>query len=425
MQRRILHLDIDAFLASIEQLVEPSLRHRPVAVGSGVVASRSYEAKARGVQTAMPMAEARRVCPELVVRAGDAGLAERFRQAVAEVLRSFSPRVQICSLDDMYADLSGVPLPNGCSKGKGKGKEESGCVTLARNLRAQVQAVTGLSVSLGIGASKTVARMATSHAKPAGILEIPAGEELTFLGPHALRDLPGIGAKTAALLHDLGLHKVADLWSVDAELLRRSFGLRGLEMHRRAQGLDTDEILDSPPQQSISRETSFAPVAERDFLLGMLFYLLDRASTELRAQGLQARRLEVRVQHVDRQRRQVSGSLPQAVDGTDALFAVAQKLMQGLWERRVLVRLVGVSLLSLQRRRAWQCSGERQGELFADAAAVSATAVRAPGQLYAAVDGIRQRHGFGKLVLGPAVDLLGQVENGQHGFRLRTPSLTR
>ena len=144
MDRRILHLDIDAFLASVEQLRDPSLYGRPVAVGTGVVASRSYEAKARGVATAMPLYEALRRCPDLVVRAGDARLCERYRQRVAETLRQFAPVVEVCSLDDFYADLTGVPLRVQqalCDATASDG--ERSLRPLCEDVRAAVRAATG------------------------------------------------------------------------------------------------------------------------------------------------------------------------------------------------------------------------------------------------------------------------------------------
>ena len=148
MLRRILHLDIDAFLASIEQLRDPSLCGRPVVVGTGVVASRSYEAKAAGVETAMPLWEARNRCPELVVCAGDARLAERYRQRVAEVVREYAPVVEVSSLDDLYADLTGVPLRVRQVLDDATAREsECSLRELCASLRSEVRQATGLSVA--------------------------------------------------------------------------------------------------------------------------------------------------------------------------------------------------------------------------------------------------------------------------------------
>ena len=199
MHRRILHLDIDAFLASIELLRNPSLRGRPVVVGTGVVASRSYEAKASGVETAMPLHEASRRCPGLIVCPGDARLVERYRQRVVEVVRDFTPVVEVSSLDDLYADLTGVPSRIGQAPDDTTAGEGGRCLRgLCAELRSEVRKATGLSVAQGVGSTRTVARLATMTAKPGGICEVPAGHERDFLAGFAIDDLPGIGAKTAA-----------------------------------------------------------------------------------------------------------------------------------------------------------------------------------------------------------------------------------
>jgi DNA polymerase-4 len=418
MERRILHLDIDAFLASVEQLRDPTLKGRPVAVGTGVVASRSYEAKARGVETAMPLAEARRRCPDLVVCEGDARLAERYRQRVAEVVRTFTPVVEVCSLDDLYADLTGVPLRVQQVLADATPTEgERSLLTLCRELRAAVRVATGLSVAQGIGSTRTVARLATTKAKPGGICEVQAGDEREFLADFAVAAVPGIGPKTAELLHKVGITTVRELQAVDRELLRQTFGARGEEIWWRCRGLDEAPVRESPSLQSISRETSFEPVADpgsqqRDFLRAMLGYLVDRAASELRRLRLCCRSVQVRVRHQDGVPGETRRSLREPTDRTDELHALAVHLLEGLLQRRVLVRLVGVTLGSLAAVRAVQ------GQLFADAA------VRR-GKLFAAVDAVRSRHGFGALVAGGAAGLLGVLPHGPHGFRLRTPSLTK
>lgn len=418
MDRRILHVDIDAFLASVEQLRDPALCGRPVAVGTGVVASRSYEAKARGVHTAMPLHEALRRCPELVVREGDSRLAERYRQRVAEVIRRFSPVVEVCSLDDFYADLTGVPLRvEQALAGSTTVDAERSLVALCRELRAQVRAETGLSIAQGLGGTRAVARLATTKAKPGGICEVEAGHEREFLADFPVDAVPGIGPKAAELLLQVGIRTVRELWAVDRELLRQSFGARGDEIWARCRGLDETPVVATPTLRSISRETSFEPRAETDsqqrpFLRAMLAYLLDRAASELRRQQLAARTVQVRLHHVDGGREERSRSLPMATERTDALMALAGELLDELLVRRVLVRLVGVTLSSLA------AAGAVQQQLFDDGGA-------ARRRLFAAVDAVRARHGFGALVVGGAAGLLGQLPHGPNGFKLRTPSLTK
>ena len=418
MERRILHLDIDAFLASVEQLRDPCLLGRPVAVGTGVVASRSYEAKRRGVSTGMPLHEAARRCPELVVRPGDARLVERYRQKVAEVLRQFSPVVEVCSLDDFYADLTGVPLvvEQALEDPTGVAGERS-LVALSREIRRRVRAETGLSVAQGLGSTRTVARLATTKAKPGGICEVPHGRERDFLAGFPIESVPGLGPKSRQLLHKVGIETVRQLWAVDRELLRQSFGVRGDDIWLRCRGLDEEPVRDTPTVRSISRESSFEPrydtsSQQRTFLRGLLAYLLDRAATELRRQRLLARTVQVRLRHVDGVTGERSRSVRDATDRTDLCAELATALLDELLERRVLVRLVGVTLTSLQPR------GAQQGRLFG-------AEDDAREKLFAAVDQVRRRHGFGAVVLGAASDLLGTLPHGRDGFLLRTPSLTK
>lgn len=418
MSRRILHLDIDAFLASVEQLRDPSLRGRPVAVGTGVVASRSYEAKARGVDTAMPLAEAKRRCPDLVICPGDARLAERYRQAVAEVVRTFAPVVEVCSLDDLYADLTGVPLRvQQALRDSTAVDGERSLRPLCSDLRAAVRAATGLSVAQGIGASRTVARLATTKAKPGGICEVPAGQELDFLADFPIDDLPGCGPKTAAQLRTLGIQTIGELRLVDRELLLQSFGARGEDLYWRCRGQDEAPVRDAPTLQSISRETSFEPRGDGDrqqraFVRAMLGYLVDRAASELRAQRLRCRTVAVRVRYLDGEHDEARRTDRTATDRTDLLARRACELLDPLLARRVLVRLIGVTLANLAP------VGVVQGELFGGEG-------QRRDKLYSAVDALRARHGFGALLVGESAGLLGLVPHGPHGFRLRTPSLTK
>tara|TARA_R110002096_G_scaffold296_6_gene1687 strand:+ start:58 stop:1323 length:1266 start_codon:yes stop_codon:yes gene_type:complete len=418
VDRRILHVDIDAFLASVEQLRDPAVLGKPVAVGTGVVASRSYEAKRLGVETAMSLHEAKRRCPELIVREGDSRLAERYRQKVAEVIQQFSPVVEVCSLDDFYADLTGVPLvvEQVLEDSTGISSERS-LAGLCRELRREVRNATGLSIAQGLGSTRTVARLATTKAKPGGICEVPQGHELDFLGDFPIEQVPGIGPKSQQLLHKVGIESVRQLWTVDRELLRQSFGARGEDIWLRCRGLDEAPVKETPALRSISRETSFEPRDDagsqhRLFLRGMLAYLLDRATTELRQQQMLARTVQVKLRHVDGVSGERSRSIREATDRTDICMDIAASLLDELLSRRVMVRLVGVTLTSLQPH------GIKQGQLFAE----QDTSRK---KLFAAVDAVRKRHGFGALVLGASSELLGQLPHGPNGFRLRTPSLTK
>jgi len=427
MRRRLfLHLDIDAFLASVAQILEPGLIGRPVVVGSGVVASRSYEAKALGVATAMPIAEAMRVCPGLVRREGDAFAAERFRRRVARVLMGFAPRVEITSLDDMYADLSGMLAIR----------------ELGEELRARVRAETGLSVSLGLGATRTLARLATDRAKPGGIYWVRPGEERSFLDPLPVSALPGIGRKTAAQLAEYRIRTVAELRLLDRNLLEESFGKRGEEMFWKARGMpagERDRVVQVAEAgagaggawaegglgQSLSRETTLAePSADPGFLRAMLGYLVDRASARLREQGRRAGRLQVRLSS-ERPLKAAHRIEPPSADRL-VLAESALDMLEELLEHRCMVSRVGVTLERLVRDQ-----DQVQRDLFSFLVEEGTGALQGAGmrelrgrRVDESLDRIRGRYGFGVMTVGPSIAMLGKLLRTREGFRLRTPSLS-
>lgn len=446
----VLHLDIDAFLASVVQLTEPVFFGRALAVGTGVVASRSYEAKVRGVETAMPLSEAKRRCPELVIHEGDAALAARFRQRVGRIVAQHAPRVEVSSLDDMYAELTGVD-PGG-----------DGPIAIARSIREAVRAQTGLSVAQGIGATKTLARLATMRSKPGGIFWLRPGREQAFLDPLPVEMLPGVGRKTAEILASYRIRSVAELRLLDRSLLRESFGVRGEELYWKARGMPcgpSDRVRDLDVEfgrpggawgegastQQISRTSSlWEASSDLEYLRGMLVYLVDRAARALREGARSAGRLDLQLglasggpaSEATRERprrspsfleRGVALSPPSAT--TRVLARVATRLFEDLMrEHRCLVRRIGVRLGRLERARAG-----RQEMLFVPSREDLACASETPA-LFAedprgawiddALDALRARHGFAAVLSGEANDLRGRLALGRDGFRLRTPSLT-
>ncbi|MCB9919906.1 MAG: DNA polymerase IV [Planctomycetes bacterium] len=433
---RILHLDIDAFLASVVQLTEPATFGQPLAVGTGVVASRSYEAKVRGVETAMPLSEARRHCPELIVHEGDAGLAMRFRKRVGEIVGRFAARVELTSLDDMYAELQG---------------HATDPIDLASRIRAQVRAETGLSVAQGIGATKTLARLATTKAKPGGIHWVRPGAERRFLDPMPVEMLPGVGHKTAETLATYRIRTVAELRLVDRTLLAETFGVRGEELYLKARGLpcgagDFVRELDvehgrpggswgeTSDTREISRTTSlWEATSDPESLRAMLTYLVDRAAKALRERGRIAARLDVVLglasggpsafEARERPRRSPTSlhrgiALAPPSSTTRILVERAIALLESLLdEHRCLVRLVGVRLGRLRMA----VHGQQERFLFAE----NEPGLDLRGQrIDEALDDLRARHGFAAILAGEANALRGSLALGRDGFRLRTPSLT-
>ncbi len=394
----VLHLDVDSFLASVEQAAEPRLRGRPVAVGSGIVASCSFEAKRRGVRTAMTMSRARRICPGLVVVEGDSTRAAEFRGRVEAALRRHAPLVERVSLDDFYADLSGIP-----------GDPEEA----ARAVRAEVRAETGLSVSQGIGRTRTVARLATERAKPGGIFLVPPGREESFLEGYPVGRLPGVGRRTAEFFRRLGVRTVKDLRGLGRPVLEGALGKRGERLWREAWGRDEDPLREGRLPRTVSRETSFdEPAADPDLVEGLLAWLLDRALWWTRAEGLAAGRLDVVVRYADNEYSSKGERLTPPARTFREAAAPARRSLERAWSRRLLLRGLGVRLSRLVP------AGPGVQDGLWD---------RSPGRglrIEEALDRVRKKHGFGGMLRGKESLLLGRLPFGREGFRLRTPSLS-
>ncbi len=407
--RVVVHADVDAFLASVEQVLDPSLRGRPVVVGGmpgerGIVLSSSYAARALGVRNGMRLRDAARACPAAVFRRGDVHAAMALAARVWAICRRETPLVEVTSLDDAFLDLAGTARCGGPPR------------AVAERLRRAALGETGLSLSLGIAGTKVLARVAGDLAKPGGILEVPPGTGPEFLAPLPVQALPGVGHATARLLESFHVETVGDLQRVPRELLEETFGAwHGERLHEAARGRDGDEpvVPDAPPR-TVSRETSFAAdSADGRFLEGVLHYLLDRAAAECRARGLRARRVEVRLRYADFAGAARSVTLGEPVDEVRRLWPAARLLFRAIRERRVMVRLVGVTLGELA------AGGGRQGGLFT---VVEDARAR---RLAASLDTVRAKHGFGALLAGPEIALLGALEKDARGFVLRTPSLSR
>lgn len=395
----ILHLDIDAFFASIEQLRNPALRDKPVVVGTGVVASASYEARPYGIRAGTSLRDARRRCPDLAIIAGHAPTYQAFATRIFELAAEYGPDVETF-LDDAYIDLSGTEVVHGH------------LIRAADELRRRIREDTGLTVSLGLATNRMVARMVTRLAKPAGFVWLRPGGEADFVAAQPIDHLPGIGYKRAAILQEMGLGRVGDLRDLSPARLRDLFGELGLLLADRARGRDTRPIHQREIPRSIRRETSFEqPLTSRDTIEGMLHYLTERASGQARKLGVVPRRIKTYLRWADGA---ADGRAATAGGGaltTESAFEAARSLLAPLLTRRMGIRKLGVEFQGLRPGRA------HQGELFPSEAGQE--------RLDAAVDDIRRRFGFQALVRGPSLELLERLPSDDYGFVLRTPCLTR
>jgi DNA polymerase-4 len=405
----ILHLDVDAFFAAVEQRDDPRLRGRPVAVGTGVVASCSYESRPHGVRTGMRLTDARRLCPSLVVLPGDYRRYELAGRRILGICHEHTFRVEMAALDDLYLDLARHGFTQAAQVGR----------AIARQVHEEV----GLRVSLGLGTSKLVAGVATQEVKerkarrgaePGGdLVVVPPGREEAYLAPWPAEVLPGVGHKAADELARLNVRRVDEVAAMPVAVLLGLFGPRGKTLRDLARGIDPRPVTPERPAQSVSRCTSFDPaVCERPFLSAMLGHLVERAALSLRLHGQAAKGLTVRIRHADHQWAEGRAALRPPSNDDAVLKEAARARLERLYIRRLPLRLLGVELSPLT-------AIDRQSELFPDPEAERRQ------RLGACKDDIRQRFGFLSLVSGTALQLGERLEQDRDNYRLRTPCLTR
>jgi DNA polymerase IV len=366
----IVHVEMDAFFASVELRTRPELRGQPVIVGAtgarGVVLSATYEARRLGVHSAMPMSRARRLAPRATVIPPTHGLYTEVSRAVMEILRSVTPLVEPLALDEAFLDVSGAQRRLGRPAQIGQ---------LIRDRIADEQRITA---SVGIAATKFVAKLATTRAKPDGMLVVPREQTVAFLHPLPVSALWGVGEKTEQVLVRLGLHTVGDLAGTPLATLQRALGpAAGAHLHALAWGRDERRVEPEEPDRSIGAEHTFArdvddPVIVRRELLR----LAERSAARLRHAGAAGRTVTIKVRFADFTTITRSRTLPDATDVGREVYAAALSLYEALGLDRARIRLVGVRVEGLaaagstprqlqlgERERGW-----REAEIAADRA---------------------------------------------------------
>ncbi|HYR63682.1 MAG TPA: DNA polymerase IV [Actinomycetota bacterium] len=342
----VLHADLDAFYASVEVIKDPALRGKPVIVGGtssrGVVTSASYEARRAGVTSAMPTSRARRLCPHGIYLPPDFDAYGRYSRQVREVFDSFSPVVEPLSLDEAFLDLRGAT------------RLWSGPEALGEALRAAVRRETGLVVSVGLAPNKFLAKLASRHAKPDGLVVVapdgPGGIE-AFLHPLPASDIWGVGDRTAELLDRLGLRTIGDVAAVPAATLQRALGNLGTQLAKLAAGVDSRPVVGDPPRKSVGAEETFErDLVTVDEIARALLRLSDRVSSRLRSQGISGQTVNVKVRFANFVTLTRAKTLPREVDSTAPIFATAKALCTRAIDSRSTsprVRLLGVSVSQL------------------------------------------------------------------------------
>ncbi|MAW59916.1 MAG: DNA polymerase IV [Planctomycetes bacterium] len=349
-RRVVFHVDLDAFFVAVERVLDPSLHGKPVVVGGspdgrGVVAAASYEARAFGVRSAMPMARAVRLCPQLVRVRGSRDAYRRASRAVFGLLRELTPRLQKVSIDEAYLDLSGQPLVAGRA------------FDTALRLQQQVRERFRLDLSVGVASNRLVAKVASGASKPVGVLEVLPGQEQRFLAPLPIRKLPGIGPATAERLHGLRIQTLGALVDADPRRLEAHLGrdVEGLQM--RARGIDTSPVRPAQPDalpKSISHETTF-PVdrSKLSYLEKRLAELLHATASRLREREAVARTVSIKLRLTDFTTLTRDRTLPHPGREDADFLPTARQLLEDLLDGRTPIRLLGVKLAGIERG-AWQ-----------------------------------------------------------------------
>ncbi len=407
MKRRcIVHIDIDAFFAAVEELLNPSLKGKPVIVGGlpherGVASTANYEARKYGIHSGMPLAKAYKLCPHGVFVRGNYQVYSTFSKKMFSVLAQYTPDLEEASLDEAYLDLTR-------------------CRTLYSSLPRTIQEIKnrvekqlGIRVSVGVGPNKLLAKLATNKAKPGGLVDVQPGREEEFLKDLNIETLPGIGPKAQVILRMLNIHKIGDLWGLPRTTLRSLFGLNGEELFLQSRGIDSRPVSMASIPKSISRETTFLEdLWDRRLLLAHMAYLCDRLALPLRKGRLFAHIIEVKVRYSDFKTEVRRRLLIMPRQDMGEIFKIAQELFLQLYSgSRLSLRLVGVKASDLVRTRPlslFEPYSERRERLGV------------------AVDQVREKYGFGSLLTIRE----GMLENlysfeKQRGFVLKTASLTK
>ena len=378
--RSIVHLDADAFFASVEQAADPRLRGKPIAVGGekrGIIASASYEARKFGIYTPMPTALARRLCPRLILLPGDFEKYELFSRLMFSYAYDFTPDVEIGSIDEGYFDLTGARKP---------------ALNIAETIRQAIRQALKLSVSEGIGSNKLISQIASKVQKPAAFQFVPAGGEAGFLAPLPNKWLPGVGPKTANQLNAAGLAHIGQIAQTPAELLGLLVGSLAPQLRSFARGIDERPVVPvrAPAKSYSEQETFAADTTDEDFLEATLRRMADKLMAKVRADGKSIRTLTVKVRYNDMDEEQASASLDEPTDLETEIYAEISRLLRKAWKRRVSLRLVSLKLSNLY-------DGRFRGLLALDAPARQHEAQQ---RLADVVDELREKYGRGVVLRG-------------------------
>ena len=367
--KHIIHLDLDTFFVSVERLINSRLNGKPVIIGGssdrGVVASCSYEARHFGVHSAMPMKMARLLCPDAAFVRGDMEMYSRYSNMVTDIIAEKAPLYEKASVDEHYIDITGMD-------------RFFGCMIWTHELRQTIIKETGLPASLGLSVNKTVAKIATGEAKPNGEKEVPSTLVKPFLHPLSIKKIPMIGDKTYHLLRSMGIATIGTLSLIPAEMIEKVLGKNGIIIWKKANGIDSTPVQPYFEQKSISTEHTFDQDTIDVVMLGeRLVSMVEKIAFELRKQQKLTSCVTVKIRYSNFDTHTLQKRIPYT-SFDNKLIEVTRELFQRLYQRRMLIRLIGVRFSHLVQ-------GTEQLNLFED----TSKAMR----LYQTLDRLRKRYG--------------------------------
>ncbi len=393
MERNIIHLDLDAFFVAVECRKESKLKGKPLIVGGssrrGVVAACSYEARKFGVHSAMPMYLALQLCPDAKVISGDMESYSKASHEITEIIASAAPSFEKASIDEFYIDASGMD-------------KYFGAFQWATELREKIIKESALTISLGMSVNKLVSKVATGEFKPNANQHIAAGTEKDFLAPLSVDKIPMIGKQTSSFLHDMGVRTVATLREMPMNFLVSAFGKNGISLWNKAQGIDDTPVVPYSEQKSISTECTFdQDTIDVKRLKSILIAMVEKVAFQLRDQKKLTSCITVKIRYsnFDTETKQIHISY---TSSDHVLLRVVTQLFDKLYNRRMLIRLVGVRLSNLVH-------GNHQISLFDDTVETIS--------LYEAIYWIKHKHGIEKVIRATTLNVNKRVRMEMNMFK--------
>ncbi len=387
-------MDLDSFFVSVERKINPKLNNKPVLVGGssdrGVVASCSYEARQFGIHSAMPMRMARQLCPEAIIVKGDHEQYSKYSNEVTEIIKENVPLYEKASIDEFYVDLSGMDKFFGCYK-------------LAQEIRHKIIKETDLPISFALSCNKTVSKIGTGEAKPNNHRQILSGTEKDFLAPLSIKKIPMVGDKTYQLLRNMGVEKVKTVQEMPVKVMQKVLGENGIALWKKANGIDNSAVIPYNERKSISTECTF----EKDtidvaHLNRVLISMCEKLGYQLRSEDKLTACITVKIRYSDFNTYTMQAKISYtAMDSM--LIEKVKELFNKLYEKRMLIRLIGIRLSHL-------IQGAYQFDLFNESMVEQV-------QLYNTMDKLRQRFGDDAVMRAAGLNLNKRDTNLFNGIK--------